>query len=58
MTELSPALKAELIERLAQILVATRRRRAAERTDPQGGTTVGVDVHRTDAELAREEYRG
>ena len=58
MSELSPALKAALVEDLAQLLVRARRRRLAERTDPLGGTTVATDMVNAGAQIAHEALDG
>jgi hypothetical protein len=55
---LPPALQADLVELLAQLVVATRRRRlASERTDPLGGTTVTGQESKADSHIGSEAAR-
>jgi hypothetical protein len=48
---LSPALTADLVELLAQLVVSARRRRLAERTDPLGGTSVAAKTVKSGARI-------
>jgi hypothetical protein len=55
---LSPALKADLVELLARLVVTARRRRlASERTDPLGGTTVAPRAVKDSAPIQEEQPR-